>query len=320
MTYDVLGLRVRTDLSLSSSLSASSSPAIVDVTVAVGSPAEVPWRRPSADVVAELVAPDGRPRYTFGRAANGTTTARFYGLADFVISADHRSVVCHADPCAPPGFAAMLLEGSVAAYLLSIAGQCVLHASAVEVVPGSAVAFIGPSARGKTTTAALLCAEGLPLLADDVLPVLLDRSPPRCGAGSRELRLRPGQVDVARMFAGVAETRRTADGRIAVRPGASPSPEPALARIVLPRRWRGAGQVELRRLSIAESVSVLASTTRIEGWRSPAQVARRFGHAVDLAASVPVFEVTIPWGPPFATTVIGDLIDAVSPAADLAVH
>jgi hypothetical protein len=286
----------------------------------VGSPAEVPWRRPGAYVVAELVAPDGRPRYTFSRAANGTTTARFYGLADFVISADHRSVVCHQDPCAPPGFAAMLLEGSVVAYLLSIAGECVLHASAVEVVPGSGVAFIGPSTRGKTTTAALLCAQGLPLLADDILRVLLDRPPPRCGAGARELRLRAGQVDVARMFADIAETRSTADGRIAVRPRATPSPEPVLARIVLPRRQRGAGHVEARRLSIAEAVPVLASTTRIEGWRSPDQIARRFGHAVDLAESVPVFEVTIPWGPPFAATVVGDLIDAVSPAADLAAH
>ncbi|HWH12756.1 MAG TPA: hypothetical protein VG165_16665 [Solirubrobacteraceae bacterium] len=320
-TYDILGLRIRSELSLTSpGLADADADAEVDVTVTVGPRAEVPWRRPSADVIAELVAPDGWPRYTFCGAPNGTTTARFYGLADFVIAADHGSAVCHEDPSAPPGFAAMLLEGSVAAYLLSVAGDCVLHASAVELAPGYAVAFIGPSARGKTTTAALLCAAGLPLLADDVLPVALDGPLPRCRRGAAELRLRPGQAYVARMFADTVETRTTADGRIAIRPTRSASREPVLAKIVLPRPRRDGEHVEARRLSLAESVQILASTTRIEGWRSAEQIARRFEHAVDIAASVPVFEVAIPWGPPFATSVVRDLIDQLSPTADLAVH
>lgn len=319
MTYDVLGLRVRSQLSLTARR-VDDADADADVVVTVGPAAEVPWRRPSADVVAELVAQDGWPRYTFCRESDGRTTARFYSLADFVISPDRSSVVCHEDPGAPPGFAAMLLEGTIAAYLLSVAGDCVLHASAVEVAPGYGVAFVGPSARGKTTTAALLCAHGLPLLADDVLPVHLDGPLPRCGRGAAELRLRPGQADVARMFAETAETRTTADGRIAVRPAASPSRDPLLATVVLPRPQRDADHVEVRRLSLGESVQLLATTTRIEGWRSVEEISRRFGHAVDIAATTAVFEVTIPWGPPFAADVARDLIGALSPTADLALR
>jgi hypothetical protein len=311
-TYNVHGLLMRSDLSLRSPPVDRANP---EIGVTVGAAVDAPWRRPTPDVEAELVGEDGWPRYSFCRDPSGTTTARFYGLADFVISADHRSITCHAHRSAPPGLTAVLLEGSVAAYLLSVAGRCVLHASAVELEPGSAAAFVGPSARGKTTTAALLCARGLPLLADDVLPVLLDGPLPRCGPGAAELRLRPGQADVATMFAAATETRTTADGRIAVRPSPPGSSEPVLAMIVLPQPTRGGSRVAVRRLSLAGAVRVLATTTRIEGWRSPEQITRRFGHAVDIAACVPVFEATIPWGPPFAPNLTDELVDRLIHAA-----
>ena len=66
------------------------------------------------------------------------------------------------------GMVAILVTGLLVAYLLILDGQCVLHASAVE-VDGAAVAFLGRSGIGKSTMATLCCAAGARLVTDDVL-------------------------------------------------------------------------------------------------------------------------------------------------------
>jgi hypothetical protein len=280
-----------------------------DLTVAVGEPHAVPWERPTEDLVAELVGQDGWPRYSFCRDEDGTTRARFYSLADFTISADGRSVVCHPDPEVDPAIAALLVVGGVAAYLLSSGGTFVLHASAVEIHPGRAFAFVGASARGKTTTAALLCARGLPLVTDDVLPVVLSTEPPRCIRGGEELRLRPQQSDLLETVTQPANMRRTADGRIAVRLPIGDDPEPELAGIAIPYPDREGDRVVMRELAETEAVMLLVRTTRIEGWRATERIRQTFDQAVDLVRRVPVVELSIPWGPPFPGRVRADVFD-----------
>lgn len=313
MPYEVCGLRVRSELPLPAPRTVAEE---ADVTITVGDPLAMPWERPSTDVVAELIGPDGWPRYSFCRKQDGDIRARFYSLADFAINADGRSVVCHTHPDVDEGITAILIVGSVAAYLLSSAGQCVLHASAVEVEPGSAVAFMGPTTRGKTTTAALLCARGLPLVTDDVLPVLLGNGPPRCRAGANELRLRPAQLELLSQFVTPPATRPTADGRIAVRPAVSRTQEPRLKGVVVPWPTREQSQISVRKLSLAAAVQLLVTTTRIEGWRSPERLAQIFDQAVEIAGRVPILEATIPWGPPFASTVADDILEHIIAALD----
>ena len=310
--YEVSGLRIESELVLPVR-SADGPP---DVTVTIGESRDIPWERPTADLVAELIGSDGWPRYSFCREMDGTTRARFYSLADFTISADRRTVVCHPHPEVDPAIAAILLVGGVAAYLLSCAGTCVLHASAVEIQPGRAFAFVGASARGKTTTAALLCARGLPLVTDDVLPIVLSSHPPRCVRGGEELRLRPQQRELLEAFTQPAQVRTTADGRIAVRLPIAHSREPELAGVAIPYPDRMGDRVLVRELAETEAVTLLVETTRIEGWRPTERIRQTFDQAVDLARRVPVVELSIPWGPPFAGGVNEEIFELLQAVAD----
>ena len=166
-----------------------------DVEIVDGGVREVPLERPSPDVVAERVV-NGEAWYTFARRG-ATVVGRFYGLADFEISSEgwpgvgedtgRQHVTFYRAPTAPLDLIAILIAGSLAAYLLSAEGRLVLHASAVE-VDGKALAFVGQSGQGKTTMATLLCAAGYPFVADDLLPV---------GRSGDEAHVRPRRDRVA---------------------------------------------------------------------------------------------------------------------------
>lgn len=64
--------------------------------------------------------------------------------------------------------AATYLLGPVLGLLLRLRGATCLHASAVA-VGGKAVAFVGSTGAGKSTTAAALARHGLPVLSDDIV-------------------------------------------------------------------------------------------------------------------------------------------------------
>ncbi|MBJ7328673.1 MAG: hypothetical protein JHC95_02180 [Solirubrobacteraceae bacterium] len=270
-----------------------------DVIVRLGPRRTIPWRRPASAVVAELIGPDGWPRYSFCRRGDGGITARVYSLADFGISADRREIVARAGHDIDEEILGILLAGSIASFLLMERGECVLHASAVELSPGRAVAFAGFSARGKTTSAALLCAAGRPLVTDDVLGIDLDGDVPRCGPGGAELRLRPQQAGLAAAFGPGAEVRETADERLAVRPALAPSASPELVGVVVPTPTREDDVIRLEPLDLGASTTELLAAPRIEGWRRRPDQRRVFDHAVDIATRVPVLRAHIPWGPPF---------------------
>jgi hypothetical protein len=304
--YEVSGLRIRSDIPLAAERAAKGE---VDVKVTAGACAEVPWCRPSSDVIAETFDCDGWPRYTFCAVEDGTTVARFYALADFTLGEDLGHVTCHRRSDVSEEMAGLLVSGNIVAYLLTIGGDYVLHASAVEICPGRAVAFVGPTMRGKTTCAALLCAEGCGLVTDDVLVVELE--PPRCRRGASELRLRTQQADLISRFTRAPTVTPTPDGRLAVRPGHLGADHLALSTIVVPVPIRGGSVVKTRRLSATEGVAILLAMPRIEGWRSTAHLTRLFEQAASIAAAVPVVEVEIPWGPPFAPDVGLELIEHI---------
>lgn len=77
----------------------------------------------------------------------------------------------------------LLLLGGCLAVLLHQRGHYVMHASAVA-VEDTAVAFLGPKGRGKSSTAAAFYAQGHRLLADDLVAVDM--------SDSRELMVVPG--------------------------------------------------------------------------------------------------------------------------------
>jgi hypothetical protein len=104
---------------------------------------------------------------SFARTPDGYLL-RFPALADFAVSPGARRIVCRPRRGLPPATLRHLLLDQVMPLALS-ADRLVLHASAVHVPGFGAVAFIGPTGRGKSTLAAALARHGCELLTDDCL-------------------------------------------------------------------------------------------------------------------------------------------------------
>lgn len=303
--YECAGLRLRSPLPLAARV--VEGPA--DVVVVRGADRPVPHERPSDEVIAERVV-DGNAWYTFARRGEGVV-GRFYGLVDFEIDGAGQRVTYHRDPTGPD-YVALLIVGSLVAYLLSAAGRLVLHASAVE-VDATAVGFVGFSGQGKTTVAALLCAEGYPLVTDDLLPVDSGPEGVTCAPAGIELRVREKVETLLERFSSGVVRGRTLDNRHAVAPLTTNAERLRLAALVIPWPNRTATSVSAHRLLPGEAALLLARCQRIEGWTAPSQLRAQFNSISAVVAAVPVFEMQVPWGPPFPITLAEQVVTAVRP-------
>jgi hypothetical protein len=284
------------------------------VEVVEGEVRPVPRQRPSSEVVAERIV-NREAWYTFARRGE-VVIGRFYGLADFEIAAtgeDGRNwrVTFYRAPAAPIGLIAILITGSVVAYLLSADGSLVLHASAVE-VNGEALAFIGQSGQGKTTMATILCAEGHALVSDDLLPVGLRGDQVMCVPAGRELRVREKVEALLERFNSRTRRYRTVDERHAVGARTTTAEELPLGPVVVPWPDREATEVTALRLTPGEAVMTLAQYQRIEGWTSPALLRKQFEAISMVVRSVPVLAMRVPWGPPFHAGLADEVLSVVS--------
>lgn len=84
--------------------------------------------------------------------------------------------------------------GSVFSVLLQQRGFLVLHASAV-IIQGQAVAFIGVSGSGKSTTASAFMQHGYPVITDDVLAVQFRDGTPEVIPSYPVIKLLPDAVE-----------------------------------------------------------------------------------------------------------------------------
>lgn len=80
------------------------------------------------------------------------------------------------------------LVGTIMGILLYQRGLLVLHASAVN-IDGGAVAFLGVSGEGKSSTAAAFNAHGHNIITDDVAPVILGKEPATISPGFPQIKL-----------------------------------------------------------------------------------------------------------------------------------
>jgi hypothetical protein len=192
-------------------------------------------------------------------------------------------------------------------------GHCVLHGSAID-RGGRALAFVGVSGQGKSTMAAIFCVDGATLVTDDVLPLEFgeegkDAGPVFCLRSGHEIRLREKAASLARHF-GDQAVRITTDERHAVAPEPSPFERVSLSAIVLPRPNRDHPEVTARRLGAGEASLALGRCQRIEGWQGPEHLRQQFTDIGRIVSTVPVFEVSVPWGPPFADDLADRVLDA----------
>lgn len=229
--------------------------------------------------------------YAHAQAKN-TVVLRYFGTCEFRCDRAARRIAVHVDPRAPAGYAATLLAGSVPACLLALAGETVLHASAVT-KNGAAIAFVGYSGAGKSTLAAMACAVGARLLTDDVLRLDPAAAALRCYPGANELRLRPKAAELA-ATANVQQSSETPDGRTAIRPLASDETRPPLSAVVLPRPQKEQTALCVRRLPPSEALTALLACPRVLGWRDHRLGANELPLLARLVRTVPVYQATVP--------------------------
>lgn len=284
-----------------------------DLALRCGADRPVPSDPPPGVVLAELSSPDGTVFYRLARDRD-RTVLRYPDLCEFVGDRQLSEITVHLHPGAHRGLLAVLASGALLAVHLMLRAQLVLHASAVQ-HDGHAVAIVGASGMGKSTLAAALCGIGCALVTDDVLRVdLTDPAVLRVYPGSTESRLRMSARQLADVAAPDA-VHRTADGRWALYASTRADRPLPLAACVVPRPSREAATLSVHRLTSARALGRMIRFPRVIGWSEPVSLDRTFQALADLVQRVPVFEATIPWGPPFRPEVLFGILAAVAGSA-----
>lgn len=264
---------------------------------------------PPGQVLLHYASPE-RPWYTATRSDDGYHL-RFHGTCDFTLDHGLQDVSLHVVEGADPGIAGVLASGALMAFQLYLRGHVVLHASAVE-LGGTVIGFVGRSGMGKSTMAALLCAEGGALVTDDVLRVDDAGADAVARLGATELRLRKGADTLTERFGADSPSRgRSADGRDLLAPGREPDDAVPLRALVVPLPERERDELQVDQVRGAAAAFALMQFPRLLGWQDPGVNARQFARVSALAARVPVFTARVPWGPPFREHLGAELVTAL---------
>jgi hypothetical protein len=160
-------------------------------------PAE-PGGPPDVTLTVGRVEPVGppaivEPGLTFW-ARPGEATLSYEGVGTYHVVGG-RQVTVDPSPGADEREIRFFALGPAMAMLLHQRDLLPLHANAV-CVDGVAVLFMGFSGRGKSTTAAALCARGHPLIADDIAPVRMTPDGPVVLPGWSHMRLLPQSLAI----------------------------------------------------------------------------------------------------------------------------
>lgn len=292
-SYCLYGLCIRSELPLTAPPAPESF--APDLTVQHGEELPATAMPPDGDVWAKADFGNG-----FGVQLTRLETgwSLFYPqTGEIRLADDLRTATAHALP-GKDAILPLLLIGSVPAWWLNLRGESILHASAVA-VGDEALAFIGASGMGKSTLATLLCSAGATLVTDDVLRLHSDRKSFHCHWGTGELRLRANAASLAELFP-PACVNRSADGRSTLLLPAGKSMLPQLRAILIPRPSREHRELAAHPLSLVQAAFHLNGFARVLGWRVEEPRRQQFTAFARVAQAVPVIEVTVPWGPPFA--------------------
>ena len=307
-TYSVHGLRVRSEIPLTELVCDDSSEPDIEISWAQN--ATIPTEALNGRVLAMRDA-DDPGGYVVTEDKTGYTV-RFRGEFDFRISSDTRAISVHPNGGADVRLASLLLSGAILAMVLELRGTSILHASCVE-TDSLTVALVGDSGKGKSTVTALLCADGARLVSDDALRVELVSGEAICYPGTGQIRLRPSAAGLAANFSNGMVTE-TGDGRVGINPARAEDRKLRVDAIVRPAPSRTSDRLEVRQLERREALVALISYPRVIGWQVVDPARRQFDLLARIIEVVPVFEATIPWGPPFPGTTARRLISRLEAA------
>jgi len=239
---------------------------------------------------------------------DGSYLARFYGSCDIRFDPALTRLTVHPVAGVDTSLLSVLVAGTALALLLTLRGEPVLHASAVQVDQG-ALAFIGGSGMGKSTMATLFCARGGLLITDDLLRLTPEGAHLSCALGATEVRLRKSAGELIGQFEIAPERRSTGDARDALATVTAVDEAIPLRAIVvpIPDKSAAASSLSVTRVPASEALLLLSRFPRLLGWQDTPAIRRQFDQLADVVTRVPVHIAELPWGPPFPH----DLVDAV---------
>ncbi|MFT4590660.1 MAG: hypothetical protein ACI8QF_004792 [Limisphaerales bacterium] len=307
--FEMYGLRIRSEIPLGEVASPfSESP---DLVIRLSEEAAFIDAAPEGELLASLELGDGRG-YVFVRGRKEYSLA-FHGVCEFRFSQDLRIATVRLAPGQSVDMAGWLLRASVPALLLGLAGECTLHASAIE-SDGAALVFPGESGMGKSTLAARFCAAGHRLVTDDLLRLNIAEDSISCFPGGGEIRIRDGASELSGLFTS-DRVGQAVDGRLTLRCDRISAPLP-LAALAIPRPAREHSRIAVRRLAKAEALYCLSAWPRVLGWKIAEPRRAHFQNLGELVKKAPVFEVEMPWGPPFPDDFVPEILRLVRDAGD----
>jgi hypothetical protein len=290
----------------------------VDLEIALGAPVAQTEAMPPGRVLLDL---RGSRRYYAATAVDEGFRLRFFGSCDVDLDPILTRATVHPMPGADPDLLSVLVSGTLLAFVLTMRGEAVLHASAVQ-VGAAALAFVGASGMGKSTMATLLCADGARLVTDDVLRLDPTSSPPTCALGATELRLRKGADHLSDRFAeqlgSAPGLRTTGDARQALAAAPATTENLPLAALVVPLPDHSPERrtTEITRLSPTEAMVLLAQFPRLLGWQDASVRRASFHQLADVVDRVPVHTAALPWGPPFPDDITSRILRATGLTVD----
>jgi hypothetical protein len=276
----------------------------------------------------ELPSATGDPSYVFDVVRNGRTTSRprwfhtwqepgepawasfartpagylvrFPKLADFEITgrAGNRLSRVRAWPrrTVPAETVRHLFLDQVWPLVLSASGWLVIHASAVVLPDGTAVAFAGRAGAGKSTLAAFMASAGCRILSDDCLLLKPSQRAWMAVPGYPGLRLWSDTLAMLGPRAGrrakvahYTSKKRVAGAALPFSRRAAPLSVMYLVHPSAPSATSSATP-----LDGATALMQLVPFTYLLDWEARDQLKRSFAHLASLTASVPILRLEVP--------------------------
>jgi hypothetical protein len=232
---------------------------------------------------------------SFARTPTGYLL-RFPSLVDFEVSRDLTRISARRLSSVPPATLRHLLLDQVWPLVLSGAGRFVVHASAVVLPDGRAVAFAGAAAAGKSSLAASMASAGCRVVTDDCL--LLAKSarhwrvvPSYPGVRlwpDMLARLAPGEIGVSDV-AHYTSKKRLVASAVPFARGAAP-----LSAMYLVRPCDPSAKVRLAPLTGAAALMQLVPFTYVLDYEAREQLERSFAHLAGLTTTVPILQLEVP--------------------------
>jgi hypothetical protein len=282
------GFEVKSDLPLLRLNSATGTRGELRIEAAPG-----PLERGEREPVSTLVTDDGHCWYASYELEDGRCLIELPPTASFLLEPGASRLVVESEDAD-----AELLEhrivSSAACTLLSMRGDLVMHASAVE-ADGRAVLFCGPTQRGKSTLAQALGESGYCLLGEDGIAIELGEGGPIAFPGARGVRVR----------------RRDEEGRnrteLLPDPGrGEPGPCPVAAVVRLGERGE---RLTVERMESVRALAMLTPNLVHSGSR--AAIGGAFANLATLLGSTPAFAASLPDDLGALATSVQGLLDSI---------